>query len=131
MKRILITLIMVAVVAPLLADVIYLNNSTKIEGEIMGIAADSVTIQTKGPDSKIVKLANNEIMRIEKEKGEVTIAKSVKAVGYGCLGAIIGGGVGTTIVVLGHGLDSGELSVVLITGLVITGILIGVGVGSR
>jgi len=130
MKRILITLVL-ATVMPLLADIIYLNNSTKIEGEIMGIAADSVTIQTKGPDSKIVKLANNEIMRIEKEKGDVTIAKSVKAVGYGCLGSIIGGGIGTTIVVLGHGLDSAELSTVLISGLVIAGILIGVGVGSR
>ena len=97
----------------------------------MGIAADSVTIQTKGPDSKIVKLANNEIMRIEKEKGEVTIAKSVREVGYGCLGAIIGGGIGTTIVTLGNGLGDGQLSVALVTGLVITGILIGVGVGGR
>jgi hypothetical protein len=129
MKRRLIMLVL-ATVVPLLADIIYLNNSTKIEGEIMGIAADSVTIQTKGPDSKIVKLANNEIMRIEKEKGEVTIAKSVKAVGYGCLGSIIGGGIGATIVTLGNGLDY-RLSVALITGLVITGILIGVGVGSR
>lgn len=131
MKRILIALIVAAVVAPLLADVIYLNNSTKIEGEIMGIAADSVTIQTKGPDSKIVKLVTNEIMRIEKDKGEVTIAKSVKAVGYGCLGSIIGGGVGATIVVLGNGFNDGKLSTVLISGLVITGILIGVGIGSR
>lgn len=130
MKRLLIILVL-AVVTPLLADIIYLNNGPKIEGDIMGIAADSVTVQTKGPDSKTVKLANNEIMRIEKEKGEVTIAKSVKAVGYGCLGSIIGAGIGTTIVVLGHGLDSGELSITLITGLVIAGILIGVGVGSR
>jgi len=130
MKRVLIILVLAAV-APMLADVIYLNNSTKIEGEIMGIAADSVTVQTKGPDSKIVKIATSEIMRIEKEKGEVTIAKSVRAVGYGCLGSIIGGGIGTTIVVLGNGLDSGELSVTLITGLVIAGILIGVSMGSR
>jgi hypothetical protein len=130
MKRILIILVLAAAV-PLLADIIYLNNSTKIEGEIMGIAADSVTIQTKGPDSKIVKLANNEIMRIEKEKGEVTIAKSVREVGYGCLGAIIGGGIGATIVTLGNGLGDDQLSVAVVTGLVITGILIGVGVGSR
>ena len=130
MKRILIILVL-ATAVPLLADIIYLNNSTKIEGEIIGIAADSVTIQTKGPDSKIVKLANNEIMRIEKEKGEVTIAKSVREVGYGCLGAIIGGGIGTTIVTLGNGLGDGQLSVALVTGLVITGILIGVGVGGR
>jgi hypothetical protein len=79
----------------------------------------------------VVKIASNEIMRIEKEKGEVTIAKSVRSVGYGCLGAIIGGGIGTTIVVLGHGLDSGELSTTLITALVITGILIGVHMGSK
>jgi hypothetical protein len=130
MKKLLFILFLVFL-SPLFADVIYLTNGSKIEGEIIGIAADSVNIQTKGPESKVVKIASNEIMRIEKEKGEVTIAKSVRSVGYGCLGAIIGGGIGTTIVVLGHGLDSGELSTTLITALVITGILIGVHMGSK
>ena len=130
MKNFLLILLLISI-SLVSADMIYLKNGAKLEGDIIGIAADSVTIQTKGPEAKMVKIASNEIMRIEKEKGEVTIAKSVKAVGYGCLGGVIGGGIATTILVLADGFHSAELSVITVTGLVITGILIGVITGGQ
>ncbi len=130
MKNFLLILILISF-SSIFADVIYLKNGSKIDGEIISFAADSVTIQTKGPESKLIKVATNEIARAEKEKGEVTIAKSVKAVGYGCLGAIIGGGVATTILVLAEGFNDAKISVTFASAVVIAGVLIGVVMGGK
>jgi hypothetical protein len=131
MKNFLLILILISF-SSIFADVIYLKNGTKIDGEIISIAADSVTIQTKGPESKLVKVATNEIARAEREKGEVTIAKSVKMVGFGCLGGVMGAAVGITAVALGNGFDNeGRVSITVISALVIIGILIGVNSGAK
>jgi len=131
MKNFLLTLILFSI-SSVFADAIYLKNGVKIEGEIIGIAADSVTIQTKGPESKLVKVATNEIARSEKEKGDVTIAKSVRTVGFGCLGGVMGAAVGLTAVALGNGFDNdGKLSITVISAFVIIGILIGTNSGGK
>ena len=131
MKNFLLILLLISI-SSVFADVIYLKNGDKLEGDIIGIAADSVTIQTIGPDSKLVKVATNEIARSEKEKGELTIAKSVRTVGFGCLGGVMGAAVGITAVALGNGFDNdGRLSITVISALVIIGILIGTNSGGK
>jgi hypothetical protein len=130
MKNFLLILILISF-SSIFADMIYLKNGTKIDGEIISIAADSITIQTKGPESKLIKVGLDEIARAEREKGEVMIAKSVRKVGYGCLGGVMGAAVGFTAVALAEGFESEKVSISLISALVIIGILIGVNSGGK
>ena len=117
-----------------LADTIYMKNGVKIEGEVVTVGADSITIKTS---SGLLTIAAAEIERIEtmetspREINEGAIPKSIKTVGYGCLGGAILGGAGTLVTILSDGFNNGYLASTVIIGSAIAGILIGASIGSK
>jgi hypothetical protein len=119
-----------------LADTIIMKNGVKIEGEIQDITADSVTIKTA---SRVLTIASADIASIEtvkaepppKEISEGAIPKSIKTVGYGCLGGIVLGGAGTLLTVYSNGFDNGYVAATVIIGSVIAGVLIGAALGGK
>ncbi|MBE0432173.1 hypothetical protein IBX73_01765 [candidate division WOR-3 bacterium] len=119
-----------------LADTIFMKNGLKIDGEIQNINADSVTIKTS---SGILTIAAVDIASIEttvpeppaREISEGAIPKSITTVGYGCLGGVILGGVGTLLTIYADGFDNAYLAATVIIGSAITGILIGAEMGSK
>ena len=120
-----------------LADTIFMKNGLEIEGEIVNVGADSVTIRTT---SGLLTLAALDIERIEtaetkREKREISeggIPKSIRSVGFGCLGGAIAGGCAGIGAVLTDGYDeSGKATTVIIIGASIAGIIAGVLIGGR
>lgn len=119
-----------------LADTIHMKNGLKIEGKIITVAADSVTIRTA---SGLLTIAAIDIERIETEEtspptreiNESAIPKSIKTVGYGCLGGAILGGTGTLVTILADGYNNGYVAATVIIGSTIAGILIGAAIGSH
>jgi hypothetical protein len=119
-----------------LADTVHMKNGLKIEGDIVTVGADSVTIRTT---SGLLTIAAAEIERIETGEtmppahqiNEGAIPKSIKTVGYGCLGGAILGGTGTLVTILADGFDNGYLAATVIIGSSIAGILIGASIGSK
>jgi len=119
-----------------LADTIFMKNGLKIEGEIVSVGADSVTIKTT---SGRLTIAAIEIEKIEtaepklekQEISESAIPKSIKTVGYGCLGGVILGGAGTLVTIYADGFNNGYLAASVIIGSAIAGILIGAAMGGK
>jgi hypothetical protein len=117
-----------------LADTIYMKNGVKIEGEVVTVGADSITIKTS---SGLLTIAAHEVERIEtietrpREINEGAIPKSIKTVGYGCLGGAILGGGGTLVTILSDGFNNGYVASTVIIGSTIAGILIGASIGSK
>ena len=119
-----------------LADTIYMKNGLKLQGELVTIGADSVTIKTT---SGLLTIPAAEIERIEtgtpepatREINEAAIPKSIKTVGYGCLGGVILGGAGTLVTILSDGFNNGYVASTVIIGSTIVGILIGASIGSK
>jgi hypothetical protein len=117
-----------------LADTIYMKNGVKIEGEVVTVGADSITIKTS---SGLLTIAAHEVERIEtietrpREINEGAIPKSIKTVGYGCLGGAILGGAGTLVTILSDGFNNGYVASTVIIGSTIAGILIGASIGSK
>ena len=119
-----------------LADTIYMKNGLKIDGEILTVAADSVTIRTA---SGVLTIAAADIERIEtaqvlpekREINEGAIPKSIMMVGYGCLGGVIGGSVAGLGAVWTDAYGDPYLFGTIMFGSVIAGVLIGVAVGAK
>ncbi len=122
-----------------LADTIYMKNGLEIEGEIITVGTDSVTIKTA---SGLLTIAAADIDRIETGEipqaepkeyvvSEGAIPQSIKTVGYGCLGGIILGGAGTLVTIYADGYDNGYLAATVIIGSTIVGILIGAMIGGH
>ena len=137
MKNIICILVFSAVALSIaLADTIIMKSGVRIEGEIQSITADSVTIKTS---SGVVTIAAADIASIEtakiepppKEISEGAIPKSIKTVGYGCLGGVVLGGAGTLLTVYSDGFDNGYVAATVIIGSVIAGVLIGAVLGSK
>lgn len=114
------------------ADIIHLKNGLKIEGEITSVTSDSVAIKTS---SGVINIADADIDRIEtsapetKAVREESIPKSIKQVGYGCLGGVIGAAGATMVAVWAEGFGDEKLTATLICGSVIIGIIAGAAVG--
>lgn len=119
-----------------LADTIIMKSGMKIEGEIQTITADSVTIKTT---SGIVTIAAVDIATIETAKTEppprdindAAIPKSIKMVGYGCLGGVVGGSVAGLVGVWTEGYGDPYVAGTVIFGAIIAGVLMGVAIGSK
>ena len=119
-----------------LADTIYMKNGLEIEGNILNVGADSVTIRTA---SAVLTIATADIERIEttevepekREISEGAIPKSIKGVGFGCLGGVIGGGIAGIGAVMTDGYGGTKAGTIIFIGSVIAGIVIGVAIGGR
>lgn len=120
-----------------LADTIFMKNGLKIEGEVLSVGADSVTIKTA---SGVLTIAAGDIERIEtaeakpeeREIKESAIPRSIYTVGFGCLGGAVAGGCASIGAVLADGYDeSGKATTVIIIGASIAGIIAGVLIGGR
>jgi hypothetical protein len=113
-----------------------MKNGLKIDGEIVAVNADSVTIKTA---SGVLTIAAADIERIEmtqtqpppREISEGAIPKSIKTVGYGCLGGAILGGAGALVTLWADGFNNGYVAGTVIIGSAIIGILIGANMGSK
>lgn len=120
------------------ADTVLLKNGLTIRGDIIAVGQDSVSIMTS---SGVLKIAVIDIDKIEtaeptkpeaKVVSEGAIPKSIKAVGYGCLGGIIGGGVAGILALWTDGFgEEGRLTATIIVGSTIVGILAGVAIGGK
>ncbi len=118
------------------ADTILLKNGLTIKGDIISVGKDSVSIMTSSGALKIAVIDIDKIETAEPTKPEAkavsegAIPKSIKAVGYGCLGGIIGGGVAGILAVWTDGFgEEGKLTATIIVGSTIIGILAGVAIG--
>jgi len=126
------TLMLLLFVAITFGDVIYLKNGVMIEGQITSVGKDSVTIKLA---IKEIKIAIAEIERIETvptEKPAVTeqgIPKSIRQVGYGCLGGVVGGAVGGCLTIWADGFDDAKIATTVVLGSIIIGIIIGIAAG--
>lgn len=118
-------------------DIIYLKNGVKIEGEIMSITADSIAIKTSVGTLDIVAQEIDKIETSTPEKPmpkEVSIAaipKSIRQVGYGCLGAVITGTAAGMLTALADGFHDYKVSVVVIGSSIIMGVIWGVNFGGK
>lgn len=116
------------------ADIINLKDGTKIEGDILKVETDSISVVTAGPNAKIVKIAATDILKIDKkEVPKDETGSAIKKVGYGCLGGVIGAATGGAccVWVAPEFIDSEtgmKIAYTLYAGLIITGILIGVSI---
>jgi hypothetical protein len=127
-----------------LADTIHMKSGFTIYGEIVAVGADSVTIKTA---SGVVTIAAVDIERIEMIQPQTqppelssteplqvnasAIPKSIKTVGYGCLGGAILGGAGLLVTILADGFGNGYIASTVIIGSAIIGILLGANMGSK
>ena len=138
MKRMMcILLLFCTAITIAMADTILMKNGLKIEGDILKVGADSVTIRTA---SGVLTIAAADIERIETTEArpeeheirEGAIPRSIYTVGFGCLGGAIAGGCAGIGAVLtdGYGTDP-EATTIIIIGASIAGILAGVLIGSR
>ncbi|UCC12730.1 MAG: hypothetical protein JSW02_04170 [candidate division WOR-3 bacterium] len=125
------------------ADTITLKTGLKIQGNVIAIESDTVTIQTKTGVLKIPAAEIKEISFEEKEKTEEVplekeerllndqaIPRSIKQVGCGCLGGLVGGSVAGILAVAtdGFGFDP-YATTTIVLGSVILGVLIGFAAG--
>ncbi|UCC12731.1 MAG: hypothetical protein JSW02_04175 [candidate division WOR-3 bacterium] len=128
------------IAAGLFADTITLKSGLTIKGEVISVESDTVTIQTKTGELKIPTADVEEIIieeegeerkevpEIKEERvlSEQAIPKSIKQVGCGCLGGIVGGSAAGILAVGTDGFgDSENLATIVILGSVIIGVLIG------
>ncbi len=136
MKYMCALLVVLCVIA--FADTILLKNGLTIEGDIIAIGQDSVSIMTSSGALKIAVIDIDKIETVEPTKPgekvvtEGAIPQSIKAVGYGCLGGVIAlsaAGI-TSVLTDGFG-GSGDVAAIVIGGSIIAGVLIGVAIGSR
>jgi hypothetical protein len=128
------------IAAILFADTITLKSGVTIKGDIIAIESDTVTIQAKTGELKIPivdiediiieeeKEEKKEVPEIKEERviSEQAIPKSIKQVGCGCLGGIVGGSAAGILAVATDGFgESGEATVYIILGSVILGVIVG------
>ncbi len=131
-------MLMILFVVILFSDTITLKNGIKIDGALLSVTADSITIMTSGGK---VSIAVIEVEKIEtnvsqtvpemtvnvKEEG---IPRSIRQVGYGCLGGIVGLTASSLIAVnTDNGCGGGAGTMSLILGSIILGIVFGVTLG--
>jgi predicted lipid-binding transport protein (Tim44 family) len=109
----------------------------KIIGQVLTIGIDSVAVKTmtgelKFPVIDIVKIETGEpIIPLAPAVPEKTgnVSTSLKQVGYGCLGGVVGGSLAGLISIWGNGFGDGRVAGTLILGAVIAGIIIGAQLG--
>ncbi|HEX7320617.1 MAG TPA: hypothetical protein VF399_09735 [bacterium] len=134
-------LLVILFVAILYSDTITLKNGLKIEGELLSVTADSVTVKTSAGQ---ISIAAAEVEKIETAVAapettsvapipemKVTVKdegtpRSIRQVGYGCLGGVVGLAAGSLIAMQDDDcMGGGELIMVSI----IVGIVLGAVVG--
>jgi len=120
------------------ADTIYLKNGLKVEGTIISIGADSVSVETSSgllmiEAAQIEKIETAEPMKPEERVvHEGAIPKSIKMVGFGCLGGIVGAAGAATAAVLSDGFGGSEdITTIVFGGAIILGVLAGVAIGGK
>jgi hypothetical protein len=111
------------------ADTIYLKNGLKIIGQV---PVKTMTGELKFPVIDIEKIETGEpIIPLAPAVPEKTgnVSTSLKQVGYGCLGGVVGGSLAGLISIWGNGFGDGRVAGTLILGAVIAGIIIGAQLG--
>ena len=146
------TILALLIATILFADTITLKSGVTVKGDIIAIESDTVTIQAKTGELKIPTVDIEEIVvdeeEEEKEREEEketteesqvhnvrilnnqAVPTSIKQVGCGCLGAIIGGSAATILAVTTDGFGgSGDATTIIIFGSIIVGVIVGFATG--
>jgi len=123
---------LVCLIAFSFGDVILLKNGLKIEGEVLSIGADSVAIKTT---SGTLNIAVSDVAKIEtitperRVVSEGAIPQSIRQVGYGCLGGVVGGATAGMVAYWAEGFGDERTTATVILGSVVIGIIAGVAIG--